>query len=112
MTEPGKYDITVQQGATFELPLQFNDSTGAPVNMNGFTVSGTVYDRYGQSLITPFTTTWTTQVSGSFVLSIPASTTRTMSGEAQYDVLVTEPDGTKFYLLEGAVFISPGLTGR
>ncbi len=112
MIEPGRYDITIQQGATFELPLHFKDSDGVSVNMNGFTVSGTVYDRYGQSLIASFNNTWTAQASGQFVLSIPASGTRTMSGEGQYDVLVTEPDGVKYYILEGAVFISPGLTGR
>lgn len=112
MIEPGKYDITINQGATFELPLHFKDSTGSSVDMNGYTVSGTVYDRYGQTLLASFTNTWTVQTSGQFTLSIPAATTRTMSGEAQYDVLVTEPDGTKFYLLEGAAFIDQGLTGR
>lgn len=112
MIEPGEYDITIQQGATFQLPLHFKDSAGASVNMNGYTVSGTIYDRYGQTLLASFTNTWTVQASGQFTLSIPANTTRTMSGEAQYDVLVTEPNNTKFYLLEGAAFIDTGLTGR
>ena len=42
MIEPGRYDIALHQGATFELPVQYRDSTNTPVNMSGYTVSGTV----------------------------------------------------------------------
>lgn len=112
MIEPTKYDITIHQGATFELPVQYKDSSGNGVNMTGYTVAGMVYDRLGTTKLCDFTSTWTAQASGQFTLSIPASTTATMSGSAQYDVLITEPDNTKFYLLEGAAVINPGLTGR
>jgi hypothetical protein len=110
--EPTKYDITIHQGATFELPVHYKDSNGNSVDMNGYTVAGMVYNRLGNTKLCDFTSTWTAQASGQFTLSIPSATTATMSGSAQYDVLVTEPDNTKFYLLEGVAVINPGLTGR
>jgi hypothetical protein len=110
--DPAKYDITIHQGATFELNLQLKDGNSNPVAMSGYTVAGKVYDRYGTALLATFVQEWTAQASGMFKLSIPASGTATLSGSAQYDVLVTEPAGRKYYILEGAAIINPGLTGR
>ena len=112
MIDPAKYDITIHQGATFELDLQLKDGTGSPVVMSGYTVAGKVYNRLGNTLLTNLVHTWTSQASGMFKMSIAASGTAVMSGDAQYDILVTEPTGTKYYLLEGAAFVNPGLTGR
>lgn len=112
MIEPGKYDITIHQGATFELNLQLLDGNNSPVVMSGYTVAGKLFDRLGVTQLATFTQSWTAIQSGMFKMTIPASTTATLSGDAQYDILVTEPSGTKYYLLEGAAFINPGLTGR
>lgn len=112
MVEPTKYDITIHQGATFELPVHYKDSNGASVNMTGYTVAGMVFDRLGSTKLCDFVSSWTAQSGGQFKLSIPAATTATMSGIAQYDVLVTDPNNNKFYLLEGTAVINPGLTGR
>lgn len=111
MIEPANYDIKIHQGATFELPLHFKDSSGNSVNMTGYTVAGQVWDRLGQNKLADFTNTWTVQASGQFTLSIPAATTATMSGFGQYDVLVTEPTNDKFYLLQGNAVVDNGLTG-
>ena len=112
MIDPAKYDITIHQGATFELNLQLKDGNNSPVVMSGYTVAGKVYDRLGNTLLANFVHEWTAQASGMFKMSIPASGTAVMSGDAQYDILVTEPTGKKYYLLEGAAFVNPGLTGR
>jgi hypothetical protein len=109
--EPARYDITIHQGATFELNLQLKDGTGAPLVMSGYTVAGKVFDRLGASLFANFVQSWTAQASGQFKLAIPASGTAAISGDGQYDVLVTEPAGRKYYILEGAAFLNPGLTG-
>ena len=110
--EPARYDITIHQGATFELNLQLKDGTGTPLAMSGYTVAGKVFDRLGTTLFANFVQSWTAQASGQFKLALPASGTATISGDGQYDVLVTEPAGRKYYVLEGAAFLNPGLTGR
>lgn len=112
MIQPGRYDITIHQGATFELAVQFKDGDGSPVDMTGYVVAGKVFDRLGANLLAAFTFNWVEQTSGQFKLSIPAAITAAIDTSGQYDVLVTEPSGNKFYILEGAAFLNPGLTGR
>jgi hypothetical protein len=111
MITPGKYDITIYQGATFHLPVQYKDSTGTPVNMSGYTLSGTVWDRLGTAKLATFSIPWTVQASGSFALRLEASVTSGITKEGQYDVKVTEPSGDVYYLLEGSAFWNPGLSG-
>lgn len=110
--EPAKYDITVHQGATFKLALQYKTSSGTPVNMSGYTVAGQVWNRLGTTKLTDFTHEWTSQISGAFQLKISASGTANIAEQGQYDVMITEPGGDKYYLLQGAVFTDLGLTGR
>lgn len=110
MINPGKYDITIHQGATFELPVQYKDSTGTPVNMSGYTVEGTLWNRLGQEKVATFSTPYVAQASGMFKLRLEASTTSGITESGQYDILVTQPDGDKFYLLEGTAILNPGLS--
>jgi len=112
MVTPGKYDITIYQGATLELSLQYKDSTGTPVNMSGYTVAAQLWNRLGTSKFSNFDFSWTTQASGLFKLRLSSAVTSGITEQGQYDVLVTEPSGDKYYLLQGNAFIDLGLTGR
>jgi len=112
MINPARYDITLHQGATFELPVQYKDATGTPVNMSGYTVSGTIWNRTGTEKLADFELPWTIQASGMFKLRLDAAVTSGITEQGQYDILVTEPNDDKFYLLEGTAFWNPGLTGR
>jgi hypothetical protein len=112
MTAPGAYDIVIYQGATFDLPVQYKDSTGSPVNMSGYTTSGTLWNRTGTTKIATFDLPWTVQASGMFKMRLAASVTSGITEQGRYDILVTKPSGDKFYLLEGTAFWNPGLTGR
>ena len=94
------------------LPVQYKDSTGTPVNMSGHTVSGTLWNNNGTSKLANFTTEWLAQASGYFELSLAASGTSLVTNQGQYDVLVVEPSGEKYYLLEGTAFFNPGFTWR
>lgn len=112
MVTPGKYDITIHQGATFELSLQYKDSLGNPVDMSGYTVAAQLWNRLGTVKLSDFDFSWTAQASGSFGLKLSSSVTSGITEQGQYDVLVTEPGGDKFYLLQGNAYIDLGLTGR
>lgn len=112
MIQPGRYDITLQQGATFEMTVQYKDSDGVPVNMTGYSIASKIYNRLGTAELATFATPWDVQVSGLFKLRLPASGTVSITEQGQYDVLLTDPAGDKFYILEGTVFVNPGLTGR
>lgn len=110
--EPAKYDITIHQGATFELALQYKDSTDTPVDMTGYTVEAELWNRNGNIKLADFLHVWTAQASGAFKLRLNASTTSGITEQGQYDVMVTEPSGDKYYFLQGNAFIDLGLTGR
>ena len=110
--DPARYDITIHQGATFDLLLQYKDGTGTPVDMTGYNVAAQLWNRLGTSKLSDFSFTWETQASGSFRLKLASSVTSGITEQGQYTVLVTEPSGDKFYLLQGNAFVDLGLTGR
>ena len=110
--DPASYDITIHQGATFELFLQYKDSEGAPVNMTGYSVAAQLWNRLGTTKMADFNLAWENQSAGSFRLKLASSVTNGITEQGQYDVLVTQPNNDKFYLIQGTAFIDLGLTGR
>lgn len=110
MQEPTKYDITIHQGATFSLAVQYKDGNGVPINMSGYTVEGQLWNRLGSAKLADFVFAWTAQVSGMFTMKIPSSVTSGITEQGSYDFLVTEPGGDQFYMLEGTAFWNPGLS--
>jgi hypothetical protein len=110
--EPARYDITIHQGATFSLDLQYRTGSGVPVNMSGYIVEAQLWNRNGTTKLANFTTPWVSQASGLFRLVLGSSVTSGITEQGQYDVLVTEPSGNKSYLLQGTSFIDLGLSGR
>jgi len=112
MQEPAKYDITIHQGATFSLDVQYKDGDGVPVNMSGYTVEGQLWNRTASAKLADFVFAWTVQASGMFSMKIPSSVTSGITEQGTYDFLVTEPGGDQFYMLEGTAFWNPGLSYR
>jgi len=110
MITPGSHDITIYQGATFELQLQYKDSAGVPVNMSGYTVASKLYDRVGENKLADFDVSYVNQASGIFKIRLEASGTSGITEQGQYDVFITEPDSTAYYLVEGNAFINLGLS--
>ena len=110
--DPAKHDITIHQGATFELQIAYKDPSGVPINMSGYTIEGQLWNRLGTSKLADFYPSWTVQESGTFTIGLASSVTRGITENGQYDVMVTEPSGKKSYLLQGNAFIDLGLTGK
>lgn len=110
MITPSKYDITIYQGATFELQLQYKNASGVPVNMSGYTIVSKLYDRLGNNKLADFAVSYVNQASGIFKLRLEASGTSGITQQGQYDVLVTEPDNSAYYLVEGNAFVNLGFS--
>jgi hypothetical protein len=111
VVEPANYDITIYQGATFDLLVQYKDKSGTPVNMSGYTVTAKLFNRQGTAKLADFTSSFVTQASGLFRIKIAASVTSGITEQGQYDVLLTDPNDDKFYILEGAAFWEQGFSG-
>jgi len=111
MIDPGVLDITIHQGATFSLDLQYLDSTGTGVDMAGYTVASKIVERTANVVLATFTATFTDQAVGKFNLKLSSTVTTALTQEGLYDVLVTQPNGEKFFLLQGRAKLDPGITG-
>lgn len=112
MVDTANYDITIHQGATFLMNVAFLGSNNVPVNMSGYTVEAELWNRLATVKLADFVHSWTVRASGTFKLSLPSTVTSGITEQGQYDVLVTEPSGDKYYLLQGTAFLDRGLTGR
>ena len=111
MRDPGTLDITIHQGATYSLDLQYLDSTGAGVDMTGFTVESKIVDQSYSNVIATFTCTFTDRTTGKFNLKLSSTITAGITTAGLYDVLITEPAGERFFLLQGRTALDPGITG-
>lgn len=109
----GKYNILIQQGADYLQPITIrNSETGVAINLTGAVITGQVREDYTSATpLASFTVQNTDLANGKFTLTIPASTTTTMSFDTGvYDVEVLYASGQKDRLLQGSVVFSPEVT--
>ena len=107
---PGTYSITLQRRADYSVTLQFKDSTGAAINLTGWTVAAQAWNQGRTTKYADFTVTYTNLVTGTVAIALTDTQTATFPNEAYYDVLLTNPSGLKEYYLEGVIYVSEGYT--
>jgi hypothetical protein len=107
---PGIYNISLQRRADYSITLQFKDSTGAAINLTGWTVAAQVWNQERTTKYADFTVTYTNLVTGTVAIALTDEQTALFPNEAYYDVLLTNPSGLKEYYLEGIVYVSEGYT--
>ena len=110
MITPGKHDITIYQGATFELQVQYKSNAGVPINMSGYTIVSKLYNRLGTGKLADFAVSYVNQASGIFKIRLEASGTSGITEQGQYDILITEPSNDAYYILEGNAYLNRGLS--
>jgi hypothetical protein len=123
MMAAATYNFTIEQGATFSKVITWKDSTGAGINLTGYTITGKIKRKTSDSnALATFTATLANQGAspGQFTLSLTATQTgllpTAVGGSAEkvllecvYDVEATT-GSTVTRLLEGIVSISPEAT--
>ena len=108
---PAQKDFTVQRRADFPLTLTFKDGNGSAINLTGYTVAAQVYSEDRSTLYASFGVTYTNRTTGTVDIKLADTQTATFSpNELKYDVLLTQPNGDKFYYLEGTLYVSEGYT--
>jgi hypothetical protein len=107
---PGTYNISLQRRADYSVTLQFKDSTGAAINLTGWTVAAQAWNQARTTKYADFTTTYTNRSTGTVAIALTDEQTTTFPDEAYYDVLLTNPSGLKEYYLEGIIYVSEGYT--
>ena len=108
---PGKKNFTVDRRADFPIKLTFKDSTGSAINLSGYTVAAQVYDESRTTKYADWTVAYTDRTNGIVDISLTDTQTATFTPNILfYDVLLTEPGGSKNYYLEGKLFINERYT--
>lgn len=109
---PATYNIRPQRRADYVLTLQFKDSTGTGINLTGWSVYASCWDKDRVNKYGDFVVTVTSASTGSVQLKLPYAITATLplGGYAQYDVMLVSPSGLREYYLEGIVRPSEGYT--
>jgi len=109
----GYADQYMEQGSTFSTQLNLTDDYGNPYNLTNFTITSRAKKSYITSNVAmTFTTTITDAVNGIVTLSLDAPTTANVPyGKYVYDVIVADQFNVISRILEGQIFVSPGVTG-
>lgn len=108
MITPGDYDITIQKGATFSQQFQLRDGNGNPLNMSGYAVSAQIWTIGKAQKLADFTVQWVNQAAAQFNLVLSDELTSELDADGYWDLLVSNPDGTKDYWLRGAATLDVG----
>ena len=110
--QPGQHNISVQRRADYDLSLQFKDSTGANIDLTGWTAYAQVWDAGRTVKHADFAITYTNRVTGSISIALTNAQTTTLPDEAFYDVLLEDTNGLRNYYLEGIMYVSQGYTAQ
>ena len=111
----GKYNIIIEQGATFNLPITWKNNAGNPYNLTGYTARMQVrqYKESVTSLVTVTTENGGIALGGALgtvTVTISATATAALPAcDAVYD-LELETGSTVIRLLEGKAIISREVT--
>ena len=110
MIRPARLDITIPQRATFRKQLRLK-AGGQPLNATGYQLVAQVWD--GPRRLTKYadlTVVWIDQATGLFELVLQYPGTTAMVKDGEWDLLVTEPSGDRYYWLEGRAYRDVGLS--
>jgi hypothetical protein len=108
--QPGQYNILVQRRADYQLALQFKDSTGANINLTGWTAYAQAWNQNRSTKYADFAVTYTDRAAGQISLALTDTQTASFPDEAFYDVLLENPSGLREYYVEGIMYVSEGYT--
>lgn len=112
----GKYDIAIEQGATWTLNLTYRDGDNNLVNLTGYTARMHIRPfARSKTLILERSSAESTMILGGALgtLQVKATADETAAlppGSAVYDIELYSPGGSTIRLLEGEVQVSAEVT--
>ncbi len=110
------FDITINQGATFELTITYKDSAGTAINLTGYTARMQVRETYSSSSTVVSLTNGSGitlgGAAGTIAILISAATTEALTApfSGVYDLEIVSGGGVVTRLLQGAATVSPEVT--
>ncbi len=106
---PKRYDITIYQGDTFEVILNFKDSAGSAVNLSGFNGLVQFKDANNVIIATPIVTMNSNGVIGAAKIYI-GDTSIIAGGEYAWDFQLTDAAAKKRTYIGGKVTVEEDIS--
>ena len=111
MANPIPSSVYIDQGRDFTFVVTYNDSTGTPVNLTGYTASFEVSTDYNTTATLALTTSngGVTLGGSAGTITIHATATQTMIVAGNYvaELVVTSGGGVQTSLLKGPFVVKP-----
>lgn len=110
------HNITIEQGATFQMNLLWKNSTGTPINLTGYTARMQVRQKYSSpTTLLSFSTSDGSIVLGGVLGTIAITGAATVTDDlvgktGVYDLELVSAGGIVTRLVQGSVYISPEVT--
>lgn len=122
----GRYDITLEQGATFDLPLRYRAPSGTPVDLTGYSAKMQVREAPASAVLVEFNSALTANgfillsgtsadredgENGNVRVFMTATNTAVLPRFAgRYDLELEDGAGYVIRLLEGQFRVEPEIT--
>lgn len=110
------YDLSIDQGATFQLLITWNDPSGTPINLTGYTARMQIRPTQPSSTIVLELTTENGGITlgglaGTISLFASATATAAITADSGvYDLELASAGGIVTRLLQGSVTFNPEVT--
>lgn len=108
------FDITIEQGATFRWPIEYQEEDGTVIDITDYTVLFQVRETPGDEDVVLEASTEDGRVvvtgdEGLIVITVPKEVTATLEAgfKGVYNVLITAPSGAADRILQGGAYVSP-----
>jgi len=108
----GKHDITLEQGATYNMQIRVEEN-GSPVDVTNYTFASQIRkSHYSTEVAAQFTTKLVNGPQGSFNISLTDTETSAVDSAFThvYDVEITSDTGAVSRIIEGTVTVTPEVT--
>lgn len=107
----GTYNLSIEQGASWELQLAIDATAGSDLDITGYTFDAKIAKSYYDDNPVSMTATIVNATNGIVKLSLTSTQTDALDAAIEYiyDVDMTSNTGTVTRLMEGRATISPGL---
>ena len=108
----GTYNLSIEQGSSWSLRLEVDQSVGVDRDLTGFTLASKIGKSYYDTSPVTMGTAWVIQNQGIFTISLTAAQTAALDAahEYVYDVEITDASGVVTRMIQGRATVSPGIT--
>jgi hypothetical protein len=104
-------ELLIEQGASFSTTVNVEDTAGAAIDLTSYTAASQMRKSYYSSTYSVISSVITGNANGEITLTMTSANTANLApGRYVFDLVITAPTTIKTRVVEGIIFVSPGVT--